>query len=55
MFGDEAKVQRCQNLMMRNVAGHLPKEQQNQAKVTMRAAFRLGGKKGKEQLEKYAC
>lgn len=55
VFGDETKVQRCRNHKMRNVAGHLPKEQQNQANVTMRAAFRLGGKKGKEQLQKYAC
>lgn len=55
VFGDETKVQRCRNHKMRNVAGHLPKEQQNQATVTMRAAFRLGGKKGKEQLQKYAC
>ena len=54
VFGDETKVQRCRNHKMRNVVGHLPKEQQHQTRVTMRAAFRLGGKKGKEQLEQYA-
>ena len=54
VFGGDAKVQRCRNHKMRNVMGHLPKEQQHQTRVTMRAAFRLGGKKGKEQLEQYA-
>ena len=54
VFGDDAKVQRCRNHKMRNVTGHLPKEQQDQAKSTLRAAFKLGGKEGRKKLEQYA-
>lgn len=54
MFGDDAKVQRCRNHKMRNVTGHLPKDQEAQARSTLRAAFKLGGKEGRRKLEQYA-
>ena len=54
VFGGDAKVQRCRNHKMRNVIGHLPKDQEAQAKSTMRAAFKLGGKEGRKKLEQYA-
>lgn len=54
VFGDDAKVQRCRNHKMRNVIGHLPKDQQAQARSTLRAAFKLGGKQGRKKLEQYA-
>jgi transposase-like protein len=54
VFGDDAKVQRCRNHKMRNVTGHLPKDQEAQARSTLRAAFKLGGKQGRKKLEQYA-
>lgn len=54
VFGDDAKVQRCRNHKMRNVTGHLPKDQEAQARTTLRAAFKLGGKQGRKKLEQYA-
>lgn len=54
VFGGDAKVQRCRNHKMRNVIGHLPKDQEAQAKSTLRAAFKLGGKEGRKKLEQYA-
>ena len=54
VFGDDAKVQRCRNHKIRNVVGHLPKDQKDQARLTMKAGFRLGGKQGKAKLEQYA-
>lgn len=54
VFGDDAKVQRCRNHKMRNVTGHLPKDQVAQARSTLRAAFKLGSKQGRKKLEQYA-
>lgn len=54
VFGDDTKVQRCRNHKMRNVTGHLPKDQEAQARSTLRAAFKLGGKEGRGKLEQYA-
>jgi transposase-like protein len=54
VFGDETKVQRCRNHKTRNVVGYLPKGQQHQARITLRSAFNLGGRNGKEKLEQYA-
>ena len=34
-------VQRCRNHKIRNVLGHLPKEQHEQAKATLKAAFKI--------------
>ncbi len=54
VFGDDAKVQRCRNHKMRNATGHLPKDQEAQARSTLRAAFKLGAKEGRKKLEQYA-
>ena len=54
VFGDETLVQRCRNHKVRNVVGHLPKDQQEQATATMKAAWKLDAKEGKAKLEQYA-
>ena len=55
VFGDKTPVQRCRNHKLRNVLGHLPEEQHDQAKSTLKAAFKLDEKEGKAKVEKYAC
>ena len=47
-------MQRCRNHKLRNVLGHLPEAQHDQAKATLKAAFKLDAKDGMAQLEKYA-
>ena len=54
VFGDGTLVQRCRNHKERNVVGHLPKDQQEQATATMKAAWKLDAKEGKAKLEQYA-
>jgi putative transposase len=54
VFGADQPVQRCRNHKLRNVVGHLPEEQQEQAKATLRAAFKLDAKEGTAKLEQYA-
>jgi putative transposase len=54
VFGADQPVQRCRNHKLRNVVGHLPEEQHDQAKATLRAAFRLDAKEGTAKLEQYA-
>ena len=54
VFGTRNEVQRCRNHKLRNVVGHLPKEQQDQARATLRAAWKLDAKKGMAKLEQYA-
>ena len=54
VFGDKTPVQRCRNHKLRNVLGHLPKEQHSQARLTFRAAAKLDAKEGKAKLEQYA-
>jgi hypothetical protein len=39
---------------LRNVLGHLPEAQQDQAKATFKAASKLGAKEGAAKLEQYA-
>ena len=39
---------------LRNVLGHLPAAQHDQARSTLKAAFKLDAKEGTAQLEKYA-
>jgi transposase-like protein len=39
---------------LRNIVGHLPEDQHEQAKATLRAAFRLDAKEGAAKLEQYA-
>ena len=54
IFGVGTPVQRCRNHKLRNVLGHLPEAQHDQARSTLKAAFKLDAKEGTAQLEKYA-
>jgi len=54
VFGAETFVQRCRNHKERNVVGHLPKEQHEQARATLRAAWTLDAKEGQARVEQYA-
>jgi len=54
VFGADQPVQRCRNHKLRNVVGHLPEGQHEQAKATLRAAFKLDAKEGPAKLEQYA-
>ena len=54
VFGKGTPVQRCRNHKLRNVLGHLPKAQHDQARSTLKAAFKLDAKEGTAQLQKYA-
>jgi putative transposase len=54
VFGEQTPVQRCRNHKLRNVLGHLPEAQHDQARATWKAAFKLEAKEGKAKLEQYA-
>jgi putative transposase len=54
VFGVGTPVQRCRNHKLRNVLGHLPQAQHDQARSTLKAAFKLDAKEGTAQLQKYA-
>ncbi len=54
VFGVGTPVQRCRNHKLRNVLGHLPQAQHDQARSTLKAAFKLDSKEGTAQLQKYA-
>lgn len=54
VFGEHNPVQRCRNHKVRNVLGHLPKDQHDQARATMKAAFRLEADEGQAKIEQYA-
>src|SRR5262245_649975 len=54
VFGADQPVQRCRNHKLRDVVGHLPEDQHEQAKATLRAAFKLDAKEGTAKLEQYA-
>jgi transposase-like protein len=54
VFGSDNPVQRCRNHKMTNVLGYLPKEQHDQVRATMKAAFQLDEKKGTARLNKLA-
>jgi transposase-like protein len=54
LFGPENEVQRCRNHKLRNVVGHLPKDQHDQARATLRAAWKLNAGEGTRKLEQYA-
>jgi transposase-like protein len=55
VFGTETPVQRCRNHKVRNVLGHLPEDQHEQAKATLKAAFKLDEAEGKAKLQQYAA
>lgn len=46
LFGAEKRFQRCRNHTERNLVSHLPKDQHVQARVTLRAAWRLNANGG---------
>ena len=48
-------VQRCRNHKVRNVLRHLPKAQHEQARSTLRAAWKLEADEGMRKLEQYAA
>ena len=54
VFGNDNPVQRCRNHKIRNVLGHLPKEQHEQARLTLKAAFKLDADDGIAKIEQYA-
>jgi putative transposase len=54
VFGSRNEVQRCRNHKARNVEGHLPKEQHQQARATLRAAWKLDAMEGVRKLDQYA-
>ena len=54
VFGSSNLVQRCGNHKVRNVLSHLPKEQHEQARATLRAAWKLDAEEGIRKLQQYA-
>ena len=54
VYGAENPVQRCRNHKLRNVIGHLPKQDHDQVKAVIRAAWKLEAKEGMAQLEHLA-
>lgn len=54
VFGTHHAVQRCRNHKVRNVVDRLPKEQQQQTKSAMKAAFTMEAKEGTKKLEQLA-
>jgi putative transposase len=55
VFGREQEVQRCRNHKIENVMSELPKEQQDQPRRLMRAAFKLSSaEEGEKRLEQIA-
>lgn len=54
VFGSGHPVQRCRNHKLRNVLGHLPKDQHDQAKAAIRAAWKLEADEGEKKLESLA-
>ena len=55
VFGQGNLVQRCRNHKVRNVVGHLPKTQHEQARSTLRAAWKLDADEGIRKVEQYAA
>ncbi len=54
VFGSANPVQRCRNHKLVNVLGYLSKEQHDQVRATMKAAFQLDEKQGVARLKKLA-
>lgn len=54
VFGPQNPVQRCRNHKLRNVLGHLPKDQHDQTRSTMKAAFKLSADEGIAKLKQYS-
>ena len=54
VYGQHNPVQRCRNHKLRNVVGHLPEAQHDQARATLRAAWKLDANEGIKKIEQYA-
>lgn len=54
VYGTNQPVQRCRQHKLRNVLGHLPKDQHDQARATLKAAWKLSDKEGLAKLRQYA-
>ena len=54
VFGAHQPVQRCRAHKLRNVLDHLPKEQREQVKSVLRAAWKLDAKAGMARIRKLA-
>jgi putative transposase len=54
VYGTNQPVQRCRQHKLRNVLGHLPKDQHDQARSTLKAAWKLNEKEGLAKLRQYA-
>jgi transposase-like protein len=54
VYGTNQPVQRCRQHKLRNVLGHLPKDQHDQARSTLKAAWKLSEKEGSAKLRQYA-
>ena len=54
VFGTQQPVQRCRAHKLRNVLDHLPKEQREQVKSVLRAAWKLDAKAGMAHIRKLA-
>ena len=54
VFGHQNPVQRCRNHKIRNVLSYLAQDQHEQIQASMKAAFSLDAKEGRQKLEKLA-
>jgi transposase-like protein len=54
VFGSHHPVQRCRKHKMANVIGHLPEDQHDQVRQTMKAAYRLDADEGLKKLRTLA-
>ncbi len=54
VYGSQNPVQRCRIHKMRNVIGHLPKDQHRNARSTLAEAWKLDADEGKQQVEQLA-
>lgn len=52
VFGEQHPVQRCRIHKVRNVVDHVPKDQKDQVKALLRAAWRLDPKEGAARIRK---
>ena len=55
VFGTDQPVQRCRAHKLRNVLDHLPKDQRDQARSLLRAAWKLPPKEGMARIKKLAA
>jgi putative transposase len=54
VYGSQNPVQRCRIHKVRNVVGHLPKDQHRNARSTLAAAWKLDAEEGRRQVEQLA-